>query len=189
MPTSPVRADRTSSFAVAQGFQEFLETVTENEPLWNALARRATVPAELVDRVRAVPGSWHLLVLLEDWSGDAVNTVPILARLAELSPNLSMKVLRRDEHPALMDAHLTKGTRAIPVVMVLDHDFREVGWWGPRPRELQDWAASLGVALAKPDRYREIRRWYARDRGRATVDEVVDFVCGAAGRSEGCRAA
>jgi hypothetical protein len=189
MPTDPVGTNRRNSFVEAQEFQEFLKSVTDNEPLWNALARRATVPDDLVERVRAMPGSWRLLVLLEDWCGDAVNTVPILSRLAELSPNLSLRVLKRDEHPALMDAHLTNGKRAIPVVMVLDEQFREVGWWGPRPGELQDWATSLGVTLAKPDRYREMRRWYAQDRGRATVNEVVDILCAAAGRPQGCRAA
>jgi hypothetical protein len=73
--------------------------------------------------------------------------------------------------------------------MVLDEDFREVGWWGPRPRELQDWATSLGLTLAKPDRYRELRRWYAQDRGRTTVEEVVDLMCAAAGRPRACCAA
>jgi hypothetical protein len=139
--------------------------------------------------VSAIPGSCRLLVLVEDLCGDAVNTVPVLARLDERVPNLSLLIMKSDEHPDLMYAHLTSGKRAIPVVMVLDEDFREVGWWGPRPRELQDWATSLGLTLAKPDRYRELRRWYAQDRGRTTVEEVVDLMCAAAGRPRACCAA
>ena len=57
--------------------------------------------------------------------------------------------------------------------MVLDDDFRERGWWGPRPRELQDWVLTEGLALPSAERYREIRRWYARDGGRTTLEEVV----------------
>jgi hypothetical protein len=53
-------------------------------------------------------------VLSEDWCGDAVNSVPYLARLAELAPNLDLRVLARDENPDLMDAHLTRGSRSIP---------------------------------------------------------------------------
>jgi hypothetical protein len=135
-----------------------------------------------------MPGTWHLLVLLEDWCGDAVNTIPVIARLVDGSPNIDMRVLRRDEHVGLMDEHLTDGKRAIPIVMVLDDEFREAGWWGPRPRELQDWATSLGVALAKPDRYRELRRWYAVDRGRQVLEEILLIICEAAGLSQ-CRAA
>jgi hypothetical protein len=135
-----------------------------------------------------MPGTWHLLVLLEDWCGDAVNTIPVIARLVESTPDIDMRVLRRDEHPGLMDEHLTDGKRAIPIVMVLDDKFREAGWWGPRPRELQGWATSLGLTLAKPDRYRELRRWYAVDRGRQALEEILLIICEAAGLSH-CRAA
>ena len=63
---------------------------------------------------------------------------PYLARLQEALPNFELRVLSRDENPDLMDAHLTNGTRSIPVVMILDQEFREVAWWGPRPRPLQE---------------------------------------------------
>jgi hypothetical protein len=83
-------------------------------------------------------------------------------------------VLRRDENVDLMDAHLTDGARAIPVVLVLDENYVERGWWGPRPADLQRWATSAGArAMTEHDRYREVRRWYARDRGRATLAEVL----------------
>ena len=154
MNRSPLGADRRVQYAGAQAFPEFLAAVTENESLWAALSQRAAVPEDLVSRAQRMPGNWHLLVLLEDWCGDAVNIVPILARLAERTPNLALRVLRRDQHLDLMDAHLTQGKRAIPVVMVLDENFREVGWWGPRPRELQDWATSWTDAH-ETDRYRK----------------------------------
>ena len=38
-----------------------------------------------------------------------------------------------------MDQYLTNGSRSIPIVIVLDDDFRELGHWGPRPAELQAW--------------------------------------------------
>ena len=189
MNRSPLGADRHSKYVGAQSFLEFLTSATENESLWGALYQRAAVPEDLLSRARRLPGTWHLLVLLEDWCGDTVNIVPVLARLAEQAPNLALRVLRRDQHLDLMDAHLTQGKRAIPVVMVLDENFREVGWWGPRPRELQDWATSLGLTLTKPDRYREMRRWYAVDRGRTTIEEVVRVICEAAGVSSQCMAA
>lgn len=169
-------------------FREFLATVTTNDSLWAALAQRAVVSHELAALARTFPGSWHLLVLLEDWCGDAVNTVPVLNRLTDQVPNLSLRVLQRDQHPDLMNEHLTGGKRAIAVVMVLDSEFREVGWWGPRPRELQHWATSSGGELAKVDRYREMRGWYAVDRGRKAVEEILEIVCQAAGVKH-CQAA
>ena len=164
-------------YQAAQTMEAFVAAARENVELWRSTYARARVPDELVERAAALPGRFRLLVLLEDWCGDAVNTVPVIARLAEAAPNLELRVLPRDENPDLMDAHLTGSSRAIPVVMVLDEDFRELGWWGPRPAELQAWATSPGArAMTKDDRYREIRRWYARDRGRTTLEEIVQLL-------------
>lgn len=157
----------------APEFEEMLASAQKNADLWAAVWRRARVPEELLRRVAALGGAWHLLVLSEDWCGDAVNTVPVLAKLAELSPNLDIRVLARDHNLDLMDAHLTGTSRAIPVVIVLDDRFVERGWWGSRPAELQRWVMGPGQTLDKEARYREVRSWYARDAGRTTLEEVV----------------
>jgi hypothetical protein len=167
-------------FAAALSFQDFLAGATANIELWRALYARARPTDAAVARATAVGGQWSLLVLAEDWCGDAVNTVPALARLAERAPNIDLRILQRDANLDIMDAHLTLGSRSIPVVIVLDAAFRERGWWGPRPRALQSWVIGEGRALAKEDRYREVRRWYARDHGATTVDDVVSLIESAA---------
>jgi hypothetical protein len=123
-----------------------------------------------------IPGTWHLLVLAEDWCGDAVHVLPYLARLEEMFPRFRLRILSRDEHPDLMDAHLTKGTRSIPVVMVLDEEFREVAWWGPRPRALQELFLQRIKPLPKPERFPLVRAWFARDRGRSTLNEILQLI-------------
>ena len=114
-----------------------LANVTKNADLWAAVWRRAVVAEDYLERVAAVPGDWHLLVLSEEWCGDAVNTVPVVAKLAAFSPNLELRVLARDENLDLMDAHLTGTSRSIPIVILLDDEYRERAWWGPRPTALQ----------------------------------------------------
>ena len=53
---------------------------------------------------------------------------------ADAVPGLELRMLRRDQHPEVMDRYLTNGSRSIPIVIVLDEEFRELGHWGPRPR-------------------------------------------------------
>ena len=175
---APLAAAR---FLAAPTLASYMDAAQKNKDLWLAVYRRAQVPPELLERAAAVDGRWHLLVLSEDWCGDAFNTVPFLGRLAELAPNLDLRVLARDANPDLMDAHLTNGSRSIPVAIVLDADFRERGWWGPRPRELQRWVLGEGQTLPKEERYREVRRWYVQDRGRTTLEEIVELLERAAG--------
>jgi hypothetical protein len=162
-------------------FERSVELATKHQELWGAIRKRARVPAEAVERVESLGGRWHLLVLSEDWCGDAVNTVPVVAALAEAASNLDLRVLARDENPDLMDTHLTNGSRSIPVVMVLDEHYEERGWWGPRPRELQEWVLSEGLRLPVDERYRRVRSWYARDQGRTTLEEMVSLLESAAG--------
>ena len=163
-------------FRAAPDFEQMLANVTKNADLWAAVWRRAVVEENYLQRVDAVPGDWHLLVLSEDWCGDAVNTVPVVAKLAALSPTLELRVLARDENHDLMDAHLTGTSRSIPIVILLDAEYRERDWWGPRPTALQDSVSGEWKVLEKSSRYREARMWYARDRGRTTLEEVVSML-------------
>lgn len=157
-------------------FAQFLPTARSHANLWRELFDRARVDDDLLERARALAGPWHLLVLSEDWCGDAVNSVPVVARLAEQVAALELRILARDRNPELMDAHLTGTSRSIPVVMALDGEFREHGWWGPRPAELQRWFLETGKSMEKVSRYREIRTWYARDRGVSTIREIVELL-------------
>ncbi len=159
-------------------FSAFLASVAANAALWHAVAARAQVSDAAVARLAAIGGRWHLLVLAEDWCGDAVNTLPVIARLVERAPadTLDLRILPRDANLDIMDAHLSNGARSIPIAIVLDAAYRERGWWGPRPRELQAWVVGEGRLLDKESRYREVRRWYARDHGASTVDEILRVI-------------
>lgn len=163
-------------FLGAQEFADMLASADKNAALWSSVWGRAEAPAAYVERVNALGGSWHLLVLSADWCGDAVNTVPAIARLAELSSNTDLRILERDANLDLMDAHLTGTSRSIPAVMVLDANFVERGWWGPRPAALQQWVLGEGQALEKAERYKHARGWYARDRALTTLEEVVSLM-------------
>lgn len=177
-PEPPPSAERLRKrFDAAVPFRTFLPTAERNHDLWNAVWERARVSDEAIQRAEALPGAWHLLALSADWCGDAVNTLPVVARLAERVPSIQLRLIERDEHLDLMDLHLTNGrARSIPVVMALDEGFEERGWWGPRPSELQEWVTEKGLALPPDERYREIRRWYARDRGQTTLDEILTLL-------------
>lgn len=163
-------------FKSGRTFNEFMESVVNNAELWRALSARTHAPAGAADRIATVSAPWRLLVIADDWCGDAVNILPVLAHLADTANNLELRIVGRDDYPELMDAHLTAGSRSIPVVLLLDSDGQKRGWWGPRPRLLQDWFVRAGRELPKEERYLELRRWYARDRGVSIANEIADLI-------------
>jgi hypothetical protein len=168
--------DLAERFAAAQTFDEFVAGAKKNQELWRGIYRLARVPDGALERAAALGARYHLLILVEDWCGDAVNTVPPIVRVAEQSGAFDVRLLGRDANPDLMHAHLTGASRSIPVVLALDADFRECGWWGPRPTELQRWVLEVGLGMPSAERYKVIRAWYARDQAHSTLNEVLGML-------------
>ena len=152
--------------------------IKELEELWRGVYARAVVPEWAMERAAEVGGEWRVLVISEDWCGDASNTVPVMARMAEVLPNIGLRVVKRDPNPELMDAFLTSGSRSIPMAIVLRPDFTVAGTWGPRPAELQQFVLAEKKAGTRPvgEIYRDVRRWYARDRGETTIRALLDIM-------------
>ena len=164
--------DFRSLWNQALPFDAYLAASTQHRGLWEGLYRTARLPEWALG---ALPGGVvrRLLVLAEDWCGDASNTVPVLARLADAVAGLELRILRRDEHPEVMNRYLTNGSRSIPIVIALDEGFTELGHWGPRPTELQSWVMANRQTVPKTELYPQVRRWYARDHGESTLREVL----------------
>ena len=169
-------------YAAALSIEDYVESTRKNTDFWRGVLRTARLPDDVAVRAGALTGTWYLLALSEDWCGDAVNTLPVVARLAEAIPDCELRILGRDANPDLMNAHLTNGTRSIPVVIAYDGTFEEIGWWGPRPSALQALFLEELRHLPKEERNKAVRTWYARDRGRTTVAEVLTLL--SAGRPE-----
>ncbi len=119
------------------------------------------------------------LVLTESWCGDAAPAMPVMNKIASLNPNISFKVLLRDEHTALMEQFLTNGGMSIPKLIVFDEEQTEVlGSWGPRP--------SKATALAKtykevhgtltPEFKQDLQVWYNKDKGQNTVADILQLL-------------
>jgi len=154
-------------------FDAFVDSCkAEHCGLWRGLYNLARVPAWAREAVP--PGNDRkLLVIAEDWCGDASNTVPIIAKLVESVPGFDLRVIQRDTYPEVMNQYLTNGSRSIPIVIALDENFKELGHWGPRPTELQAWVMANRGTMPKTELYPQVRKWYARDRGETTLREVL----------------
>ncbi len=168
-------------FSSALTLDAWIGTTRKNTAFWQGVARTARLPDDLAAEAARLTSPVQLLALSEDWCGDAVNTLPMVDRLAAALPQGELRIVGRDANPDLMDAHRTREGRAIPVVIAYDADFQEVGWWGPRPTVLQALYWSELHLLPKDERNLRIRSWYARDRGRSTAREVLDLVHRVAG--------
>lgn len=164
------------AYEAGVSFARFLEEAKENQALWHAFADRVAPDRQAARRVREAPGCWRLLVLADDWCGDAVNTLPVVAALVDGAPDVDLRIVPRDRFPELRDRHLTDGSRSIPIVILLDEKGAPRGSWGPRPGPLQKRFQQELRSLLPDQRYRELRKWYARDRGTTTAEEIATLL-------------
>ncbi len=143
------------------------------------LDKTAQLTEAVQEKLSSVAGSQTWLVLTEAWCGDAAQSIPLMAKMAEASPHVTLKLLLRDEHPDVMDAYLTNGSRSIPKLVCLTEDLQVLGTWGPRPAEAQQLMNDFKQqhpdegyqALAK-----EMQLWYARDRTQAIQKEFAELL-------------
>jgi hypothetical protein len=163
-------------FSRAASFMEFLDAEPADRGRWlEHFDGSAAAVSEVLPRVREIPGRWHLLVVAETWCSDAYNSVPHLARLADESPNLSLRVVRKERAAGLLDAYQVDGKGRIPLVVLLDENLAERGVWIERPAALRAHVAKLRED-ASADVGAGVRAWYAEDGGRSALAEIAELI-------------
>lgn len=164
-------------WARAVPYDRFTAGDTARHAQWLRNGTTAAVSMEpLAARARAIPGHWRLLVVAESWCGDAVNSVPYLARMAAMDGAIELRLLRKAEAVRLLRAHLFEGRRATPLVIVLDSGFVERASWTERPRPLRAIMHDVEARLGEDSAGVRARAWYAADSGRTSVDEVLSLI-------------
>jgi Thioredoxin len=125
------------------------------------------------------PQTW--LVLTESWCGDASQSLPVMQSLADLNPNIRLRILLRDENPELMDRYLTNGvSRSIPKLIAVDPATgKEFFNWGPRPTALQEsFYGMRSEGLSYDVIKEELQRWYNKDRTMTIQQELAALATG-----------
>ena len=92
----------------------------------------------------------EILVITEDWCGDAMMNNPILRRIAEAA-DLDVRAVYRDEDTDLIDQYLTNGGKSIPMYLLLGKDGEVEATWGPRAAQIQEYVMGLRKSLPPAD--------------------------------------
>jgi len=143
----------------------------------NRLDKTVHLRENLLEAINAIQGRYRLLVISEGWCGDAAQIVPVFDKIAStFSDKFDLKFVLRDANIPLIDAHLTNGGRAIPVLLVLDDNGAVITKWGPRPQLLQGLLAEWKSAESDPMALAEkLHGWYAKDKTLTTQQELADL--------------
>ena len=134
--------------------EQYQAQMTQNrETFAENLAQARVRPEDLAFFAR-LPQPVNTLVITEDWCGDALANVPALAKLAEQTGKLNLRLFLRDQNLDLADQYLKEGKyRSVPVFVFFDDQMRELGHFIERPAqataEMQ--AATEALVAAHPE--------------------------------------
>lgn len=145
----------------------------------NRVEKTTVLTNDLLTTVQQIKGNYHLLVITEGWCGDAAQIVPVIDKIVSAAPDhFELKLVLRDENLPLIDAHLTNGGRAIPVLLILDeHNNLVLPKWGPRPALLQTLLAEWKSETEDMEILAEkLHGWYAKDKTQAIQAELVQLL-------------
>lgn len=134
--------------------EQYKAQMKQNRDTFEANETSATVRPGDVTFFNGLAQPVNALVITEDWCGDALANVPVLAKLAEQTGKLNVRVFLRDQNLDLADQYLKEGKyRSVPVFVFFDQDMRELGHFIERPdaatAEMQ--ADSMKLAEAHPE--------------------------------------
>jgi hypothetical protein len=129
-------------FAQGLTFAAYLAQMrTNKERFEKRMADALITPA---DREAFRGRKLKILVITEDWCGDALVGFPALARLVDDAAIVEMRVFLRDANPDVMDQYLKRGLyRTIPVIVFFDEQMNELA----RYMERQDVVTELCTLL------------------------------------------
>jgi hypothetical protein len=129
-------------FAQGMTFPEYLAQMRTNRERFAKRLEDTVIGRE--DREALRGRKLKILVITEDWCGDALVGFPGLARLVEGAPGVEMRVFLRDANPDVMDQYLKRGLyRTIPVFVFFDEQMNELA----RFAERQDVVTELRTLL------------------------------------------
>ena len=141
--------------------------------------KTTTLNEELVQALTEVKQQYHFLVITEGWCGDAAQIVPVIEKIVSTAPDkFTLRLVLRDHNLPLIDAHLTNGGRAIPVLLVLNENKELIlPKWGPRPAVLQSLLLQWKQEHTDQLQIAELLHgWYAKDKTQATQKELLEVL-------------
>jgi hypothetical protein len=156
--------------------QEKIDYTKLNFSRTKRLDKTAQIPEEYIAVFKNISEKQTWLVISEPWCGDAAQTLPFLNKISQISENIDLKIVLRDENPALMNQFLTNGSQSIPIIIMVDKDFNVIETFGPRSKSATklviDYKTKHGVI---DDAFKEILQvWYNNDKGISVLNDILE---------------
>ena len=145
-----------------EGFYDGFKVSDEDTAFFKELVQRPNGPAKM-------------MVLGEDWCGDVIRGLPVLARIAEAA-EIPISIFPRDTHTDIMDEYLKDGKyMSIPVAVFYTADHKYICHWIERPEVAATEQHEIEKAIRDENPGIDDRRFGQQRRAR-TAERANDWI-------------
>ena len=147
-------------FRQGMTWEQYLDQMTTNKETFLKFFGEAKIRPDDRAALDRLGTKVYCLVLTEDWCGDALYNLPVLAKLVHGNPRVEMRIFLRDKNPDLMDQYLNQGIyRSIPVFAFFDENMNEVARFIERPPKLTEQLEKAMLEVRKKLRAENLEAW------------------------------
>jgi len=117
--------------------QEYIDQIKVNKQPFLDIYNAIDIPAKSKSLFDSLDSPLNLAVFTADWCGDAVSTTPVILRLAQATPGLSVQVFNRDDELEITNSFLPENRAGtVPVFVVMDSSMTEIARFVETAKEL-----------------------------------------------------
>ncbi|MCH7736029.1 MAG: thioredoxin family protein [Chloroflexi bacterium] len=107
--------------------QQYIDQIKVNKDPFVAIYETVQIPADSLSLFDGLSEPLNLAVFTADWCGDAMSTTPVILKLADSTPNISVQVFNRDDELELSNSLLPENRAGtVPIFVVMDQDMNQV---------------------------------------------------------------
>lgn len=155
--------------------EEFVQYTQLNNSRMRRWDKTLKFNEEAVAKIKSIKQKIKWVVLTESWCGDASPAIPVMYKITELNPNISLSLILRDENLDVMNKFLTNGSMSIPKLIAIDKEDIVVSTWGPRSINATKLVEAYKEEHGKlsPEFKQDLQVFYNKDKGQSVLEDLL----------------
>jgi hypothetical protein len=157
-------------------YPKFLKGARENVESMKARYSDLQITEQDLEYLRSLQNELLILAIGTDRCSDTAGNLPILAKMADISSKLQLRVLDSDVNAEYHQQFKVNGKRKTPVVLFLSPEYEELCRWVERPNAAYK-VINEATSPSLENRTKELKKLYSDPEiQRQSVNEFMDLI-------------
>lgn len=142
----------------------------------NRWLKNVNIYEPLAEAIKGISSPTKWVLITEPWCGDASHSVPIVVKLSQLNPLVTLEIQLRDLDSEI-ENYRTRGGKSIPKLIMRNQEGVDLAIWGPRPEECQViYDKCVADQMGFDDLILTLQKWYNKDKGSTIQKELLTLM-------------